>query len=94
MNWFHVLDSGNGTGNYPSQVGGAVPAVLTFEGGDFFNLGAENSNENRDFVSAAIGFRSRLSDSVDVGAAYEIPLTNDEDSLMENRVTVDLVWQF
>ena len=94
MNWFHVLDSGNGTGNYPSQVGGAVPAVLNFEGGDFFNLGAVNSNENRDFVSAAIGFRSRLSDSVDVGAAYEIPMTNDEDSLMENRVTVDLVWQF
>jgi hypothetical protein len=94
VNWFHVLDSGNGTGNYPDQAVGQVPAVLTFEGGDFFNLGASNSDENRDFVSAAIGFRSRLSDSVDVGAAYEIPLTNDEDSLMESRVTVDLVWQF
>jgi hypothetical protein len=94
VNWFHVLDSGNGAGNYPAQAGGQVPAVLTFEGGDFFNLGASNSDENRDFVSAAIGFRSRLSDSVDVGAAYEIPLTNDEDSLMESRVTVDLVWQF
>jgi hypothetical protein len=94
VNWFHVLDSGNGTGNYPSQVGGAVPAVLTFEGGDFFNLGASHSDENRDFVSAAFGFRSRLSDSVDVGAAYEIPLTNEDNSLMESRVTVDLVWQF
>ncbi len=71
-----------------------MPAVLTFEGGDFFNLGASNLNENRDFVSAAIGVRSGLSDSVNVGAAYEIPLTNGEDSLMESRVTVDLVWQF
>ncbi len=94
VNWFHVLDSGNGAGNYPSQAGGAVPAVLTFEGGDFFNLGASNSDENRDFVSTAIGFRSRLSDSVDVGAAYEIPLTNEDNSLMESRVTVDLVWKF
>ncbi len=92
VNWFHVLDSGNG--NYSDQVGGAVPALLTFEGGDFFNLGAANSDQNRDFVSAAIGFRSRLSDSLDVGAACEIPLTHDEDSLMESRVTVDLVWQF
>jgi Putative MetA-pathway of phenol degradation len=94
VNWFHVIDSGNGTGNYPSQVTGNVPAVVQFEGGDFFNLGAVNSEDNRDFVTAAVGFRSRLSDSVDVGVAYEIPLTDEENGLMDERVTVDLVWTF
>lgn len=94
VNWFHVLDSGDGSGNYPAHVGGGVPAVIEFEGGDLFNLGAANSDESRDFVSTAVGFRSRLTDSVDAGAAFEIPLTNDEDSLMKSRVTVDLVWTF
>jgi len=94
LNWFHVLDAGNGTGNFAGQLGGGVPGAVNFEGGDFFNLGAVNSGRNRDFVSAAIGFRSRLSDRVDVGAAYEIPLTNDEDSLMDERITVDLIWKF
>ena len=94
VNWFHVIDTGNGTGNYPSQLGGAVPAVVEFEGGDFFNIGAENADENRDLVTAAIGFRSRLTDSLDAGVAYEIPLTDEEDSLFEERVTVDVVWKF
>ncbi|MES2920773.1 MAG: hypothetical protein V4819_04475 [Verrucomicrobiota bacterium] len=94
VNWFHVLDSGNGTGNYPDHVGGALPAVIEFEGGDLFNLGAVNSDENRDLVTAAFGFRSRLTNSIDAGVAYEIPLTNDENSLMRERVTVDLVWKF
>lgn len=94
LNWFHVLDPGNGAGNFPNQVGGAVPAVIPFEGGDLFNLGAANAGSNRDFVTAAFGFRSRLSEQVDLGVAYEIPLTNDRDSLMKDRLTLDLVWQF
>lgn len=94
VNWFHVLESGNGTGNFPSHVGGALPAVIDFEGGDLFNIGAANSHRNRDLVTAAIGFRSRLTDSIDIGAAYEMPLTDDENSLMQERVTIDLVWKF
>ena len=93
-NWFHVLDTGNGTGNFPAQAGGAVPGIVKFEGGDFFNLGASNAGANRDFVSAAIGFRSRLTDSVDAGVAYELPLTDKQDGLMKERVTADLVWKF
>jgi Putative MetA-pathway of phenol degradation len=94
LNWFYVVDPGNGTGNYPSQVGGLVPAAIKFEGGDYFNLGAVNSSANRDLVTAAVGFRSRLSDTVDVGAAYELPLTDEENSLMDERVTLDLNWKF
>jgi len=94
LNWFHVLDAGDGTGNFPNQVGGGVPFVAEFEGGDVFNLGSVNSTANRDFVTAALGFRSRLTDSINVGAAYEVPLTNEKDSVMEERVTIDLIWNF
>jgi hypothetical protein len=87
MNWFHVLDAGDGGTT-------AVAPIVEFEGNDFFNLGAQNAHENRDLVTVAAGFRSRIMDNVDVGAAYEIPLTSEEDSLFEQRVTVDLVWKF
>jgi hypothetical protein len=89
VNWFHVWDAGDGGNLFPP-----VSSIVEFEGNDFFNLGAANSHQNRDLVTAAFGFRSRLTDSVDVGAAYEIPLTNDENSLMEDRITVDLIWKF
>lgn len=94
VNWFHVLDAGNGSGNFGGQLGGAVPAVAEFEGGDLFNLGASEATANRDFVSAAIGFRSRLTDTLTAGVAYEVPLTDDQDSLMKDRITLDLVWNF
>jgi hypothetical protein len=94
VNWFHVIDAGNGAGNFPSHLGGAVPGVIEFEGGDLFNLGAANAGQNRNLVTTAVGFRSRLSDSLDLGVAYEMPLTDREACLMEKRVTVDLVWQF
>jgi len=88
VNWFHVISSGDGTD------AGAVPQIVKFEGGDYFNLGAAHADDNRDLVTAAVGFRSRLSQSVDMGLAYELPLTDSEDSLMEERVTLDLVWKF
>lgn len=94
FNWFHVLAAGDGAGNFGGQLGGGVPGAVEFEGGDLFNLGATQATENRDFVSAAVGFRSRLTDSVTAGVAYELPLTDDEDSLMDSRITVDLVWRF
>ena len=45
LNWFHVLDAGDGTGNFPAYLGGALPAAINFEGGDLFNLGARHSGE-------------------------------------------------
>ncbi|MBK1882744.1 transporter [Luteolibacter pohnpeiensis] len=87
LNWFHVLDAGDGSTT-------AVSSIVEFEGGDYFNLGASNADQNRDLVTAAFGFRSRLCDSVDAGIAYEIPLTSEDTSLMESRLTVDFVWKF
>ena len=94
VNWFHVLSTGNGNFNYFKQAGGAVPAVATFEGNDLLNVGASNASQNRDMVTAALGFRSRVCESVDLGLAYEIPLTDANDGIIADRWTLDLVWRF
>lgn len=92
VNWFHVLSPGNGKSSFGGQPG--VSGIGDFEGFDLINFGAANSSAHRDLVTAAVGFRSRLSDSVDVGVAYELPLTSSENSILKDRVTVDLVWNF
>lgn len=94
INWHHVLTPGDGESNFDSQAGGLVPVIATFEGADLLNFGASNAAQNRDFVTAAAGFRSRITDSIDIGAAYEIPLTNEHDGILKDRVTVDLLWKF
>jgi hypothetical protein len=94
INWYHVLETGDGNPNYYSQAGGLVPVIAQFEGGDLLNFGASNASENRDSVTAAFGFRSRIVDSLDLGFAYEIPLTDENDGIMKDRFTVDLVWKF
>ena len=94
LNWFHVLSTGNGNPNFFNQAGGAVPAVATFEGNDLLNFGASNASNNRDLVTAAFGFRSRLSQDVHLGLAYEVPVTHTNDSIVASRSTLDLVWKF
>ncbi|MCW1914394.1 hypothetical protein OJ996_12470 [Luteolibacter sp. GHJ8] len=57
---------------------------------DLLDFGSSNASQNRDFVTAAVGFRSRLADDIDAGLAYEIPLKDKGDGIMEDRVT--LIW--
>ncbi len=71
-----------------------VPTVATFEGVDLLNFGASNASQNRDFVTLALGFRSRVAEGVDIGFAYEVPLTDQNDGIMKDRFTLDLVWRF
>ena len=94
LNWFHTFDPGNGSNTFTNQLGNTVPQIVEFEGGDLINWGTANSDVNRDFVSLALGFRSRLSDCSTLGFAYEFPLTDDENGLMDDRFTASLVWQF
>lgn len=94
VNWFNVIDEGDGGSRFGDQVGGAVPAVVNFEGGDLFNLGAANASENRNFVSLAVGARFPITENLAFGAAYELPLTSDDASLMQDRITVDVVYTF
>jgi hypothetical protein len=94
LNWFSVLDPGDGRAAFNGQAGGAVPVIAEFEGSDFFNIGAGNADRNRHLVTAAVGFRSQITDSIQTGIAYEIPLTSEENSVIESRLTLDLVWRF
>jgi hypothetical protein len=94
LNCYQVLSSGNGDNNFAGQAGGAVPGIVEFEGNDFFNLGAANADENRTLVTAALGFRSRITDSIHTGIAYELPLTDDSSSVIEGRLTLDMFWTF
>lgn len=94
LNWYQVLDAGDGRRSFTDQAGGAVPGIVEFEGHDFFNLGASNADANRSLVTAAVGFRSRITDSIQTGIAYEMPLTEEENSVIEGRLTIDAVWRF
>lgn len=95
INWFTVLSKGNGTAKFSDSQGGTlVPSAVNFEGGDLFNFGAVNANQNRDIVTAALGVRYKLTDSADLGLAYELPLTDEKNNMMKDRLTVDLVYKF
>ncbi|MGF1483941.1 MAG: hypothetical protein ACFBZ8_06215 [Opitutales bacterium] len=94
LNYRRVLGVGDGGSRFPEHAGGAVPAVATFEGGDLFNFGASNASTNPDFLSFAVGFRYRVLEWVELGFAWERPITDDEESVMEQRFHVDAVIHF
>ncbi len=94
VNWYGVLSEGAGQSAFTNQVGGAVPAAVSFEGGDLFNLGAANGSDNGNIVTAAVGVRYQLCDNADLGLAYELPLTDADENLMDSRITLDLVLTF
>lgn len=64
-----------------------------FEDSHFFNFGANNS-DGTDLVTAGIAFRLRIAQGVDLGLAYQIPLTEGKESVIDDRFTVDLVRRF
>jgi hypothetical protein len=77
-----------------------VASIAKFEGGDVINLGSQNGIDHRNFVTMAAGFRYRIFEqagvfkNLDLGFAYELPLTNPNDGLMDDRYTVDMVLHF
>ncbi|MFK7909565.1 MAG: transporter [Akkermansiaceae bacterium] len=93
LNYFRVLDSGDGGARFNNQVGGGVPAVATFEGADLLNWGAANS-DGADYATLAVGFRSRLSEQCSIGLSYEFSLTDEEDNITDDRFTFDLTYTF
>jgi hypothetical protein len=94
LNHFRVVDEGNGPKQFTAQVDGGVPAVARWEGGDLINLGAAHADQEADFVTLAIGARVVASDKIIVGAAYEFPLTDDKNGLMDSRITLDAILTF
>jgi hypothetical protein len=62
------------------------------EGLDLATLGASNV-EGNDIVTGAVGFRYRVTDSADLGVAYERPLTERRD-ILRDRLTLDWIQRF
>lgn len=95
VNWFRVIDEGDGRARFGDQIGGALPSVIAFEGGDLVNWGALNAGDNKDFVTGAVGFRlTPPGKPFNIGFAWETPLTDDQAGLIESRFTVDMVFHF
>ncbi|MGY8643991.1 MAG: transporter [Verrucomicrobiales bacterium] len=95
VNWFRVIDSGDGGQRFNDHVGGALTSIAAFEAGDLVNWGAGNATQNRNFVSAALGFRVTIPDSpIDLGFAWELPLTDESAGIMKDRLTLDMVIKF
>ena len=92
LNHFRVLDEGSSND--------FVPSIVKFEGGDLINWGASNSDSNKDIVTMAVGSRFRVLDNygvinnMDIGVAYEVPLTDKNSNLMDSRWTFDVVFYF
>lgn len=77
LNWYNYMSSGTG---------------LPIAGGDLFNFGAPNMiGEN--IVTNAYGAKLKPNRNVEVGAAWEFPLTEFRGTL-DNRLTADLIIRF
>ena len=93
LNHFHTFDAGDGDNRFDKHVEGGVPSVAYFEGGDLVNLGASQADDD-DQVTLGLGCRYKINEKVSVGAAYEFPLTDEEEGLMEDRITADIHIRF
>jgi hypothetical protein len=86
LNWWRVLDAGEGTAG--------VPGVLSFEGPDLINLGNANGDDDPNQVTAALGLRYQFNDAVNAGFAYELPLTDEKESLTDDRFTLSVTFHY
>ena len=81
VNMVHVADAGK-----------RLP--IADEGGDVINFGSTESG-GKTLVTGAVGARLRASDSVDLGVAYQVPLTSGQGSyLFDWRLTADVIVSF
>jgi hypothetical protein len=81
VNLVHVLDAGNRLG-------------IADEGADLLNFGSTGS-DGKTLVTGALGARYKISDDLNTGVAYQIPLTNGRGSeIFDWRVTADLIYSF
>jgi len=75
-------------------IDGGERLPIADEGEDFFNLGSSDS-DGETLVTMAVGARYRITDDIDVGAAWEFPLNEGPGTrILDNRVTVDLIYRF
>ncbi len=80
FNWYHWMGAGQQT------------ALAGVEGGDLINLGSVGVAGN-DIVTGAIGLKLKPHAGMEIGVAWEVPLTRRRD-LLENRLTVDWILRY
>ncbi|MCH5373225.1 MAG: hypothetical protein JJ992_04570, partial [Planctomycetes bacterium] len=80
VNWYNWLSSGD------------TALLPTLEGLDLINRGAADVTGN-DIVTGAIGLKYKPADRMEVGVAWEVPLT-DRSDVLDNRLTVDLILRY
>ena len=78
-NWYHYMSSADA---FPLAIGGM----------DLFNFGAPDITGN-DVVTGAWGLKYKPSDHLEVGLAYEIPLSHRRD-ILQDRLTLDLILRY
>jgi len=97
LNHFHVVSSGDRDLSDFAASGDQedlVAAIATFNPCDIINLGGENNGDNKNLVTMALGARFRINQWLDVGAAYEFPLTDNEETLLDDRILIDAMLTF
>jgi hypothetical protein len=80
VNWYHWLGSGD------------FAATTGLEGLDLLNLGSVGVAGN-DIVTGAFGLKLKPSDGLELGVAWEAPLTKRRD-IIDNRLTVDMILRY
>jgi hypothetical protein len=84
LNGYTVLSEGD------DQLLGTVP--LNTEMYDLINFGSTDAKGDTQLTLGG-GFRSRLSEKIDLGFAYEAGIS-DPKGIFDKRLTVDMIWRF
>lgn len=80
VNLYHWMRAGN------------QPALAGVEGLDLYSFGSTGVAGN-DIVTGAIGVKHKPSNWIELGLAWEAPLTSRRD-ILDNRITVDCILRF
>lgn len=81
LNWSHVTS------------GGSNIAGLTVSGGDLVNFGGSSST-NANQLTLAPGLRYKFSENIQTGVAFEFPIAKPEDTLLNFRLTLDVIFRY
>jgi hypothetical protein len=78
LNWFQYTTNG-------------TTQAVSGEGRDLFNFGSASKGAN--LLTGALGFRFKIIEAAQLGAAFELPLIGNKD-LTQYRFTLDLIFRY
>jgi len=81
LNWSHVTSGGS---NIP---------LLTVSGADLVNFGGSSSS-NVNQLTLAPGMRYKFSENIQTGIGFEFPIAKPQDTLLNFRLTLDVIFRY